>query len=142
MHELRRKVLAEAETWIGTPHENGQMCKGAGVDCGQLLKGVFYSLGLVPDFAIPYYAKDFHLHRDEEWYIELVEKFSDEIPGPPEPADLVLFKQGRLYSHGAIVTDWPWVIHTYGGHGVIRFNTTNGRLAFAPRKFFRPRAFA
>src|ERR1700739_1978415 len=119
MNELRELLLLEAESWLGTPFEHGQRCKGAGVDCGQFLIGVFHNAGLIPNLKIPYYPKDFHLHRDREWYKELVEEFADDIPGPPRRGDLVLYKDGRLYSQGAIVVSWPQIIHSYLSRGVM-----------------------
>lgn len=37
----------------------------------------------------------------------------------PQPADFVVFKFGRAFSHGAIVTNWPQIIHSYIPHGVL-----------------------
>lgn len=135
------KFLTEALTWIGTPHEHGQRCKGAGVDCGQFLIGAASAIGLMPPIKVSYYPKDFHLHRDFEWYKGIVEEFCVEISPPPSPGDIVLYKQGRLYSHGGIVKDWPWIIHSYGGHGVIEAMGDQGRVGSLPRKFYRPKVF-
>ena len=41
-----------------------------------------------------------------------------ELPTRPVlPADIVLWRFGRCFSHGAIVVDWPIVIHAYLGRG-------------------------
>ena len=37
----------------------------------------------------------------------------------PQPADFVVFRFGRTFSHGAIVVEWPIVIHAYIPHGVL-----------------------
>lgn len=46
-----------------------------------------------------------------------------EIPGPPErmplPGDVILCKIGRLFAHGAIVTNWPMIVHAVGGDAVL-----------------------
>lgn len=138
---LRACVLAEAESWLGTPFEHMQRCKGAGVDCGQFLLGVFHNVGLIPDVTTDYYPRDFHLHRDREWYTELVEEFSRALgpDEPPLPADLVLFKVGRVYSHGAIVVSWPKIIHSFVTRGVIWADGTQGQFMNKSHKFFRPR---
>lgn len=140
--ELRKAVLLEAESWLGTPFEHMQRCKGAGVDCGQFLLGVFHNVGLIPNVKTDYYPRDFHLHRDREWYTELVEQFSRDLAPDeaPLPADLVLFRVGRVYSHGAIVVSWPRIIHSFVTRGVIWADGTQGYLMDKPRKFFRPRA--
>ena len=39
--------------------------------------------------------------------------------GPPQPADFVVFKFGRAFSHGAIVVNWPAIIHSYIPRGVM-----------------------
>ncbi|MGH6984585.1 MAG: hypothetical protein ACREEI_10205 [Stellaceae bacterium] len=35
------------------------------------------------------------------------------------PADIALWRFGRCFSHGAIVVDWPVVIHAYLGRGCV-----------------------
>lgn len=135
------RFIEEAMTWIGTPHEHGQRCKGAGVDCGQFLIGVAAAVEIMPAIKVDYYPRDFHLHRDREWYKELVEQYAVEVLFPPKPGDIILYRQGRLYSHGGIVKSWPVIIHSYGGHGVIEADGTQGRVGNLPRKFFRPKAF-
>ncbi len=32
-----------------------------------------------------------------------------------EPGDIVLWKFGRCFSHGAIIVEWPTIIHAYVG---------------------------
>jgi cell wall-associated NlpC family hydrolase len=138
--ELRAAVLAEAESWIGTPFQHMQRCKGAGVDCGQFLIGVFANLTLIPNIKTEYYPRDFHLHGTREWYTETLEQFCRRIePGEsPLPADIVLFRIGRVYSHGAIVTNWPTMIHAYVTRGVIWADGLQGQFMNKQYRFFRP----
>jgi cell wall-associated NlpC family hydrolase len=43
-----------------------------------------------------------------------------ELPKRPIlPADIALWRFGRCFSHGAIVVDWPIVIHAYLGRGCV-----------------------
>ncbi len=113
----RAAVLAEAESWLGTPFHHEARVKGAGVDCGQLLLEVYERVGLIPHVEVPHYPPDFHMHHDREWYAELLASYAREFAGPPEgrtpqPADVVLFRVGRVFSHGAIVAPcWPRLIH-------------------------------
>lgn len=140
----RNKVLQEAESWHKTPFEHGQRCKGAGVDCGQFLLGVYHNVGYIPYVKTEYYPADFHLHNTREWYKELVEQFAREISGPPQPGDLALFKlnDGLVYSHGAVVISWPKVIHAFIRRGVVYADATQGYLKNTPVKFFEPLAFS
>jgi hypothetical protein len=68
-----------------------------------LLVRVYCDLGLVPPFDPRPYTRDWMLHRNEEKYLgyllaraSLVEK--------PGPGDVILFRIGRCFAHGGIVT--------------------------------------
>ena len=118
MTTQRAAVVREALTWLGTPWRHAARVNGAGVDCGQFLIGVFAGAGLVPAFETAEYPPDWHLHRSEERYLSHVERFCGRIPGPPLPGDLVLYRWGRCLAHGAIVVDWPTIVHSYRDLGV------------------------
>lgn len=141
--ELRAKVVAEAQTWLGTPFHHEARVKGAGVDCGQFVIAVFENVGLIEHIETDHYPPDFHLHRDVEWYASNLLAYCDEVNSPDNllPGDIVLFKIGRVYSHGAIVVDWPWAIHAYVPRGVARFDINNGQFAQRPIRYFVPRFF-
>lgn len=112
----RAAVVAEARTWIGTPYHHQQRVKGAGVDCAQFLAGVYSAVGLIPAIAIPHYPPDWHLHRDAERYLGIVLEHAREIAAAElRPADVVVWRFGRCFSHGAIVIAWPVVVHAYVG---------------------------
>ncbi len=138
---LRQRVLDEALSWLGTPFHHLQRCKGAGVDCGQFLLGVYHNAGCIPHIETEYYPRDFHLHRNEEWYKTIVEQFAYVIHSLPLPADLVLYKVGRVFSHGGIVVEWPKIIHSYISHGVDWADGTQGHLRGKTFQFYRPKAF-
>jgi hypothetical protein len=55
------------------------------------------------------------LHRDEPLFESYVRRFAREIePGAVQPADIVLYRVGRSFAHGAIVIDWPGrIIHAF-----------------------------
>jgi cell wall-associated NlpC family hydrolase len=109
--ELRAAVLEEARGWIGTPFHHEARVKGAGVDCAMLLAEVYERAGLIGRIDIPHYPPDWHLHRDAERFLARLAAHAREIAGPPEPGDIALFRYGRCFSHGAIVIDWPQVVH-------------------------------
>ena len=109
------RVLAVARTWIGTPYHPGGRVKGAGCDCLTLLAEVYSEAGVLPRIHIPYYPQDWHLHRGAERYLEGLLRYSHEIETPPQPGDIALWKFGRCFSHGAIVSEWPRIIHACSG---------------------------
>jgi cell wall-associated NlpC family hydrolase len=99
----RAAVVAEARSWIGTPYHNCADIKGIGVDCGMLLVRVFVDLKLCPPFDPRPYPIDWHLHRSEERYLGFIFDRSAETAAPL-PGDVAVFRYGRCYSHGGIVT--------------------------------------
>lgn len=113
----RREVVRIAHEWIGTPYRHSGRIKGknGGADCLTLLAEIFAEAGLIEKPQIPYYPQDWHLHRAEERYMRGLLQYAHEIEAHPQPGDIVLWKFGRCYSHGAIVVEWPIVIHAYLG---------------------------
>ena len=99
----RTRVVAEARRWVGTPYHPLADVRGAGVDCGMLLVRVFVDSGLVPPFDPRPYPVDWHMHRSEERYLGFVFEHCREV-AVPAPGDVVVFRYGRCYAHGGIVT--------------------------------------
>ncbi|HWG06069.1 MAG TPA: hypothetical protein VG271_13730 [Beijerinckiaceae bacterium] len=110
----RLRVVAEARAWVGTPYHACADVKGAGVDCGMLLVRVFVDCGLSEPFDPRPYPIDWHLHRSEERYLGFVFERAHEVVAPLA-GDVVLFKYGRCYSHGGIVTiaDPLTIVHAF-----------------------------
>lgn len=133
---LRASVVKEAESWIGTPFHHAARVKGAGVDCLMLLAEIYERAGLVAHIEPPFYVPDWHLHRDAERYMEGLLHYARPTPAPPLPGDIALFKFGRTFSHGAIVADWPRLIHAYWNIGVVHGDATLYPLAGRPVRFF------
>lgn len=99
----RRLVIAEARKWIGTPYHSCADVRGAGVDCGMLIVRTFVDCGLIAPFDPRPYPEDWHLHRSEERYLGFVLERCVEV-AVPKSGDIAVFRYGRCYSHGAIVT--------------------------------------
>lgn len=116
--EQRQRVVDEALTWMGTPYHHMARVKGEGVDCGQLLAAVYEHAGLVPHIDPGSYPHDWHLHRDVERYLGQVQAYAAPTD-TPKPGDIALFRFGRCISHGAIVVEWPRVLHSYVHLGVV-----------------------
>jgi len=136
--EQRARIVAAAREWIGTPYHHHARVKHAGADCAMFPLAVYQACGVLPrDYQPPEYSVQWHLHRSEELYLKEIEKFVSEIDGPPQPADFVVFRFGRTYSHGAIVVAWPTIIHSYIPHGVLLSDALrDGELLGRERKFF------
>jgi cell wall-associated NlpC family hydrolase len=99
----RNLVITEVRKWIGTPYHNCADMRGVGVDCGMLIIRAFVDSGLCAPFDPRPYPPDWHLHRSEERYLGFVFDRCAEVDRP-EPGDVVVFRYGRCYSHGGIVT--------------------------------------
>jgi NlpC/P60 family putative phage cell wall peptidase len=99
----RLAVVAAAREWIGTPYHNCADIKGVGVDCGMLLVRVFVDLGLVEPFDPRPYAPDWHLHRSDEKYLTHLLARARRV-ATPRPGDVIVFRYGRCFSHGGVVT--------------------------------------
>lgn len=129
----RDDLVAAARTWLGTPYHHMAKVKHGGVDCGQLIIAAFEESGAVvkdPGF----YTSDWHMHRDEDRYIAQVETvlrrsdddersvdtrvLADPAYNVPQ-GEVIVFRVGRTFSHGGIVTRWPLFIHSYLPSGIV-----------------------
>lgn len=114
----RAAVLAEALTWLGTPFAHRSSVKGGGVDCAQFIRCVFVACNVIPSFDSPVYPSQWHLHRDEQRYIEWIERFAVETL-VPRPATVAIWKFGRCFSHAGILVDEENVIHAFEPTGYV-----------------------
>lgn len=133
----RDAVIAEARSWIGTPFHHQARIKGVGVDCGQLLAAVYETACDMEPMDFGYYPRDWFLHADDERYMDQVAARCKPVD-EPQPGDIALFKIGRAYAHGAIVIDWPMVIHARWNTPVEYFDVTKPPLAGREVLFFSP----
>lgn len=141
--DLRAAVVAEALTWEGTRYWNLGDTKGAGVDCCMLLIRAWVDAGVVEPFDPRPYPPQWHLHRDEERYLNWLRLAAVEVD-EPQVGDVVLWRFGRCFSHSAILVSPGVVIHALAEHGMVtRTSIDEAFLAFADRtgKTLRPRKF-
>lgn len=134
--EERKKVVAEALTWQGTPYHHMGRVKGAGTDCGMLILQVFENCDLIPHIEIPFYPMDWALHRGEPKYLSWVTQYTKEVNREPLPGDIIVHQYGRCISHGGIVVKWPQIIHAYRGIGVVLADADKGELAERQKGIF------
>ncbi len=119
---IREHVVAEALSWLGTPYAHRQRLKGVGVDCAQLPIAVYAAAGLIAGDEVGAYASQWHLHRGEELYVGYVQALGGReiAQGEAGPGDLALWRYGRTFSHGAILTgEGGRVVHACRGLGVV-----------------------
>jgi cell wall-associated NlpC family hydrolase len=158
LYPRRRAVVEQAITWAGTPYLHMGRVKGVGCDCLTMLVEVYEAAGIVPHIEISFYPPDWNLHRDAERYLEGVMRYAREFkwqPGPfvgapledetgmrlktwPQPGDIAVWKFGRCYAHGAIVTQWPLIIPAWIGVGIIYGSAEQPVFEKRPVRFFDP----
>jgi cell wall-associated NlpC family hydrolase len=126
--DSRQAMIDEAMTWLKTPFHHQGRVKGAGVDCAMLLADVYYQCGLIPFIDPRPYPIDWHFHRGEERFLKWVEKYAHEVT-VPQKGDIALFKFGRCISHGAIIVQWPMIIHAYYRQGCIIEDVSGNALS-------------
>lgn len=129
----RAAVVAEALEWQGTPYRHMGRVKGLAADCGQFPLAVFEAVGLIPHTEPEFYPHDWHLHRETERWLGHCERFAARVEGPPLPGDLALFKYGRCISHGAIVVEWPTIVHAHRPARCVCLDDAEGNQDLAAR---------
>lgn len=136
--EARAKVVAEARSWLSTPYHHRAKLKGIGVDCAQLVLGVYENAGLVKPFDTGDYPMDWHLHREDERYLTIISRLAGPIEREAaKPGDVVLFKFGRAFSHGGIITEWPQIVHANRKDGAVVYGDLERDIDLVER----PKAF-
>lgn len=139
MNAQRALVVAEALSWLRTPYHHRGRLKGVGVDCAQLPLCVYANVGLLEAFDTGEYPPDWHQHREEERYAGVVLEHALEITAAEvAPGDLILWKFGRAFSHGAIVVSLPTVIHAERRAGCVMLTEIDqdDQLAGRPARYF------
>lgn len=117
--ERRAAVIRIAREWVGVRYQHGARIKGECADCTFVAK-VYEEAGLIPRVPIEPYLSNAHLNRASGQYLLHVKKHAREIDRErARPGDLVMFLIARDYSHAAIITDWPTVIHADMAAGAI-----------------------
>lgn len=123
--EQREALVAASRRWLRTPYHHRARILGVGVDCAQILIASHVEAGLVEDFDVGKYTHDWHLHRGEERYLFFLEQKLKPVDlrdlpirerssdFAPLPGDVLMWRVGRTFSHSAIVTQWPFIIHAY-----------------------------
>lgn len=143
----QQAIIDSAMSWLGTKYHHAACVKRSGsdlggVDCAQIIKAVFVDVGLIEHFDEGDYPPDWMQHRSEERYLSFVTDRAD-LVGVPQPGDVALYKVGRCFAHGAIVVDWPLIIHASNrDREVVLADGTQGWLADRAVQFWRAKGLA
>jgi cell wall-associated NlpC family hydrolase len=115
---LRETIVRTAREWLGTPFRHAAAVKGHGVDCGRFLLEVYHAAGLIPAIDPRPYPKHWFLRSDDTRYLNLLREYA-EATEDHAPGNIALYRVGRAEGHGAIIIEWPTVIHAHPDYGVV-----------------------
>lgn len=112
----RAAFIIEALSWQGTPFRDCGDIKGprGAVDCAMLLTRCAIDTGLVAPFDPRPYPPRWHVHRDEERFIDWIEtRLGAREVEQPRPGDVAVWMFGKTFSHGAILINSVEVVHAW-----------------------------
>jgi hypothetical protein len=93
-----------------------------------MLAEVYAACGVIPYLEIPFYPADWRLGTVPRPR-DAVLQYAIEISGPPPPGDVAVFRFSRCHTHGAIVVEWPRIIHARVTMGMIYGDARQPKLA-------------
>lgn len=123
----RADIVAEAQTWIGTPFRNCDDRKGIGVDCAMLIVRVVVDLKIVPTFDPRPYNPQWFQHQAESLFKNWLEKYAKPVE-QGEPGDVVLINFGKHGAHGAFVINDHTMLHAYQPVGYVTLDDRKSLL--------------
>ncbi len=145
----RAAFVGEALSWVGTPFLDCADVKGrnGGVDCAMLLVRSAVDTGRFAPFDPRPYAPRWHLHRSEEKFVGWIAgTLGAAEVARPRVGDVVLWRFGRCFSHGAVLVNSAEVCHAYYASGRVLVTKlheplldfiSDGRLSIPrPARFF------
>lgn len=112
MNPLRSQICRAARSWKGTPYQHQQRVKGpmGGVDCAMFIAGVALDVELITTEdlkKVPPYPREWNVHSEVPMLTDVMKSFgcTQKVRNTPYPADIVVFKIGRVPSHLGILLD-------------------------------------
>lgn len=104
-------IVAEAQSWVGTPFRHGAALKGVGVDCIHLVQAVFRAVGLT-EAEVPAYPPDWHLNAGGGDLLRAgLLAHCDPVDAPYQVGDILVYNFGRAPSHCGIYVGDGRVVH-------------------------------
>lgn len=126
-------LIEAALSWLGTPYQHQQRCKGVGVDCAHLIAGVAIDAGLLPkDIALPMdYSPEWNLHNEDQMLLRYLEQFGCVRKEDAKPGDILCFTVGKAVGHLGILISEGQYIHAQNLVKPYRvtINTLSGKWA-------------
>ena len=118
------RIIAIAESWIGTPYRHQGATRGIGCDCIGLIRGIWRELyGEEPEPVGPY-APDWAERGGEDRLLEAgIRLFGPALGlGQMQPSDLLLFRwrPDTMVKHAGILDGPSHFIHAYEQMAVTR----------------------
>lgn len=119
---MRAAVLAEAETWLGTPYRHQGSRKGVGCDCLGLIRGIWRALyNKEPEQPGPY-TPDWAESGAGDPLLEAAHRhFTSISTDTARPGDLLVFRwrEHHAAKHLGICFGDDRFLHAYEGHAVM-----------------------
>lgn len=124
------EILAEAQTWEGTPHRDRMAKRGVGIDCLYFLAAVACKFDVLPPFTMPFYRPIWGVGREfnviERVLLGCCHATVVDKDGPLETGDAVIFSVGRQSNHvGLVIGAHLW--HSIVDQGVVADDITDAR---------------
>jgi NlpC/P60 family putative phage cell wall peptidase len=118
------RIIAIAETWIGTPYRHQGATKGVGCDCIGLIRGIWRELyGDEPE-PVPAYAADWAERGGNDRLTKAAQRLFLPLGGlqDGQPGDLLLFRWRAdcAAKHAGILLGPEHFIHAYEQSAVTR----------------------
>jgi cell wall-associated NlpC family hydrolase len=112
--DIRRAIVADARTWIGTPWQHQGRIKGLGVDCIGFVVGAAQASGLVTADQLASLPANYGRFPHANLFLRTLREHMITVPGPGVSnaliGDFVLVCVANFPWHIGILTD-------YNGHG-------------------------
>ena len=137
----RSALIEEARSWLGTPYQVFQNCKGAGCDCGGYCYGVWRNVGLLPSDAMPpRLSSQWYLNRTDEIIVRSLQSYGAvEIPmADAKSGDVLTFQYGRAQSHMAFLLPRGQIIHSYAYKHVVCIDPLGSLMPRHPHAWLVP----
>lgn len=124
MSGVENRIVALAESWIGTPYRHQGATKDVGCDCIGLIRGIWRELyGNEPE-VVPAYAPDWAERSAEDRLTDAALRlFGKALPlAEARPGDLLLFRwrPDCAAKHAGILVAPTYFIHAYEQVAVTR----------------------
>jgi NlpC/P60 family putative phage cell wall peptidase len=114
----RSEIVRAARSWIGTPYHHQASCKGIGVDCLGLVRGVWRDVFGSDCEAPPSYTRDWaEASGVETMLIGAAQHLRPADANLPQPGDVLIFRlrAGCVAKHAGIVSNASTMIHAMEG---------------------------